>query len=100
MPLVCKFLSASGLLVAVVGLAGCFDLSDPTGPRREDFARSDDATEQQEQGQAADLSPAPAPDARNAAAGLEDDVGALLAKPQAANTAQRRLRVTVAGDRD
>jgi len=101
MPLVCKFLSVPALLVAVVGLAGCYDLSDPSGPRPEDFARGNDTTEQkqQEQDQAKDLSTGAAPEARAAATSLEDDVGALLARPQRANKAQRKLRASTE-DRD
>lgn len=99
MSLACKLLSVPGLLLAVVGLAGCYDLSDPTGPRREDFARSSDSAEQQEQGQAEDVSGEAPPEARAAASRLESDVGADLAHPKAANTAQRKLRAT-AEDRD
>lgn len=92
MPLVCKFLSVSGLLVAVVGLAGCYDLSDPDGPRREDFVRANDATEQteQQQGQSqTELVPAAAP-----------EVTSLLAQsqPKRVIAADRKVR-DWAGDR-
>lgn len=96
MSLVCKLLSVPGLLVAVVGLAGCYDLSDPTGPHPEDFARSSDSTEQVEQGQAKDDPAAPTSEARSMTTGLEYEVGAVLAYPKAANTAQRKLRASAA----
>lgn len=99
MSLVCKLWSVSGLLVAVVGLAGCYDLSDPTGPRPEDFARSSDSTEQVEQGQATDDPAPPTSEARAMTTGLEYEVGAMLAHPKTANTAQRKLRAN-AGDHD
>lgn len=37
---VCKFLSVAAVLAAVSGLTGCYDLSAPDGPRREDFLRA------------------------------------------------------------
>lgn len=52
-----SFLSIPALLLAVVGLAGCYDLSDPSGPRREDFMHDPSAaeptTEVQQQGEQA-----------------------------------------------
>lgn len=39
------FLSIPALLVAISGLAGCYDLSAPSGPRREDFMRDPSAAE-------------------------------------------------------
>ena len=40
-----SFLSIPALLVAMAGLAGCYDLSDPSGPRREDFMHDPSASE-------------------------------------------------------
>jgi len=40
-----SFLSIPALLLAIAGLAGCYDLSDPGGPRREDFMRDPNASE-------------------------------------------------------
>ena len=40
-----SFLSIPALLVAMAALAGCYDLSDPSGPRREDFTPNASATE-------------------------------------------------------
>ncbi len=89
MPAVCKFLSVPGLLVAVIGLAGCYDLSDPDGPRREDFVRANGTTEQQEeQGQSKnELVPAP-------------EAAPLLAQPQKHVIAANRKVRDWADDRD
>lgn len=51
------FLSIPALLVALSGLAGCYDLSAPAGPRREDFmpdpgSAEADATARQQNEQA------------------------------------------------
>lgn len=40
-----SFLSIPALLVGLSSLAGCYDLSAPSGPRREDFMRDPSATE-------------------------------------------------------
>jgi hypothetical protein len=45
------FLSIPALLLAMTGLAGCYDLSDPTGPRREDFLGSASASDPNKDGQ-------------------------------------------------
>lgn len=37
------FLSVPALLLALSSLAGCYDLSDPSGPRREDFVNDPSA---------------------------------------------------------
>ena len=39
------FLSIPALLLALTSLAGCYDLSAPSGPRREDFLRDPGAAE-------------------------------------------------------
>jgi hypothetical protein len=40
-----SFLSIPVVLVAMASLAGCYDLSDPSGPHREDFINDPSATE-------------------------------------------------------
>ena len=39
------FLSVPAFLLALTSLAGCYDLSAPSGPRREDFLRDPGAAE-------------------------------------------------------
>jgi hypothetical protein len=52
MPRVCSFLlMPAALLLAVSALGGCYDLSDPSGPHPDDFVRSRDATEKEQQDQ-------------------------------------------------
>lgn len=56
-----SFLSIPVLVIAMVSLAGCYDLSDPSGPHREDFMRDPSATEPatavQRQGEQAQADP-------------------------------------------
>jgi hypothetical protein len=83
MPPVRTLLSIPAFLIAVIGLAGCYDLSDPSGPHRDDFVRSRDATENAEQDQS-QASTASRPDTAKALV-LDEDVavdrGATEAKP-------------------
>lgn len=43
--------SVPAVLVALVGLTGCYDLSAPSGPQRDDFLQNRNGTPSQEQGQ-------------------------------------------------
>lgn len=54
------FSSISAVAFAAIALVGCFDLSDPSGPRREDFARDKSPT-QVDQGDDQDDTQAEAP---------------------------------------
>jgi hypothetical protein len=45
MPALRSFLSIPALLVAMASLTGCYDLSAPSGPHREDFVGSPSASE-------------------------------------------------------
>src|SRR5438067_2492039 len=40
----CTWLSMAVVVLTASGLAGCYDLSDPTGPHRDDFARDTKGT--------------------------------------------------------
>ena len=46
MSAVCKLLSLAAL--GAIALTGCYDLSDPSGPHRDDFARDRAATQPQD----------------------------------------------------
>lgn len=46
-----RFLSISTVALATLAMAGCYDLSAPSGPRRDDFVRENNPTQTQEQGQ-------------------------------------------------
>ena len=48
------FLPVAFLLAVANGLGGCYDLSDPSGPHREDFVPSHAAAATREQGTTAD----------------------------------------------
>ena len=80
------------ILVATVGLTGCYDLSDPSGPRPEDFVRERSPTQTQEQGQTQEQVECASPCARSEMTTLlfdalehdDDDVDA---------TARRKLRI-------
>lgn len=61
------FVSFAGALAAVAGLAGCYDLSAPDGPSREDFIRNRAASA----ANGAPVAEAPPPDARSALPALE-----------------------------
>lgn len=46
-----SFPSISAVALAALLAAGCYDLSDPSGPHRDDFVREKNPTQTQEQGQ-------------------------------------------------
>ena len=49
-----SFVSIVAVLVGALGATGCYDLSDPSGPRREDFMQSEPAAQPVAEGQAQD----------------------------------------------
>lgn len=60
-----RFLVTAFLFVASVGVGGCYDLGDPTGPRPEDFQAQKDAQQNaidKEQSEHADNAQADCPD--------------------------------------
>lgn len=84
-----RFLSMSSLLLAAVAMAGCYDLSDPSGPRRDAFVRDKNPTETQEQGQtSAEAEDEPAPGATD-----DDDATATAAAVAAGYALRNQLRI-------
>lgn len=68
-----SFLSTSSVVLATVAMAGCYDLSAPSGPHRDAFVRDKSPTQTQEQGQtSADPAGEPDPSAANDADGSDE----------------------------
>ncbi len=98
-------LSMPALLGALsaVTLIGCYDLSDPTGPRRNDFVRAQGPTQTQEQGQTqaeddSDESCSAAPCSANKAAMLDLDAPAPPPTPAAGAGAAARAGAAAGDD--
>lgn len=104
----CSSVSMRLLLSAALSamtLVGCYDLSDPTGPRRNDFVRTQSPTQTQEQGQTqassdSDQGCSGGPCAGNKAALLDSDAPPAPPSPAATDDedgdgvdAMQRLRV-------